>query len=412
MPTSAGLRTPSPDARAPAAAEAKSLMGESGAVGRKGRKRGAEWRRGETCQGAPHRRLAYSASNHRPIAATSLHLPAVLLSPRCPSLSPLSFSLPAVLLSPRCPSLSPLSFSLPAVLLSPRCPSLSPLSFSLPAVLLSPRCPSLSPLSFSLPAVLLSPRCPSLSPLSFSLPAVLLSPRCPSLSPLSFSLPAVLLSPRCPSLSPLSFSLPAVLLSPRCPSLSPLSFSLPAVLLSPRCPSLSPLSSLPPVLLSPHCPPLSPLSFSLPPVLLSTPCPPLSPLSSSHSVFRSRFLPPSPMCIPLPSLQSSPSWQRPLLGHARAHETEVTERSGALDECAAGGEKAALHFEAPSIPTFSVLHLSSPVPLLPCPHNGPIVHPSMAHMLALLHVPFPPSSPSAAKGNAEEGEVEGEGVRK
>ncbi|CAI5991081.1 unnamed protein product [Closterium sp. NIES-64] len=315
MPTSAGLRTPSPDARAPAAAEAKSLMGESGAVGQKGRKRGAEWRRGETCQGAPHRRLAYSASNHRPIAATSLHLPAVLLSPPCPSLSPLSFSLPPVLLSPPCPSLSPLSFSLPAVLLSPPYPSLSPLSFSLPPILLSPHCPPLSPLSFSLPPVLLSPHCPPLIP-SFALASF---PRRPCAFP----------SPPCS----------------RRLRLPPPRLFIP----SPYASRMSAHETEPVLVHPPHA------------------CPP-----HHHG----------PHALPAAS---------------QLHPTFV---------------RAALHFEAPSIPTFSVLHLSSPVPLLPCPHNGPIVHLSMAHMLALLHVPFPPSSPSAAKGNAEEGEVEGEGVRK
>ncbi|CAI5460137.1 unnamed protein product [Closterium sp. Yama58-4] len=39
----------------------------------------------------------------------------------------------------------------------------------------------------------------------------------------------------------------------------------------------------------------------------------------------------------------------------------------------------------------------------------PVLHATMAHMLSLLHVPFPPP-PSAAKGGAEEGEMEGEGV--
>ncbi|CAI5529347.1 unnamed protein product [Closterium sp. Naga37s-1] len=38
----------------------------------------------------------------------------------------------------------------------------------------------------------------------------------------------------------------------------------------------------------------------------------------------------------------------------------------------------------------------------------PVLHTTMAHMLSLLHLPFPPP-PSAAKGGAEEGEMEGEG---
>ncbi|CAI5976315.1 unnamed protein product [Closterium sp. NIES-64] len=158
-------------------------------------------------------------------------------------------------------------------------------------------------------------------------------------------------------------------------------------------------------------------------------------LSLLHSPTTSRLLPlPIPACA-LPSLSSSPLSHRtrgrrrsavgdvcslthevpfrlsspsphwpPFLRPPPAHEREVRERSGALDVFErVNGDRSKTNAQL-AIKKYSRAPNMDPSFIRPMP----VLHTTMAHMLSLLHLPFPPP-PSAAKGGAEEGEMEGEG---
>ncbi|CAI7934575.1 unnamed protein product, partial [Closterium sp. NIES-54] len=149
-------------------------------------------------------------------------------------------------------------------------------------------------------------------------------------------------------------------------------------------------------------------------------CPPFPHPPSYFPTSFNPFPPTQPTRQPIPPVPThtlfSPSLPPPQLSLARRTSTP---HSFARCPCCIALRGTFYHLQLPPSPLLRPPPSSSPSPV-PTQYSRapnmdpsfirpmPVLHTTMAHMLSLLHLPFPPP-PSAAKGGAEEGEMEGEG---